>query len=127
MAENIYIKFAEKPVSPEAKRKNNIASTIFSIIFFFIPKANPDLEDRIDRVTEWQLEIDPIDNLPIREIGKGSNNKIVLIMPWRDNCGYWTDNTGMKLEDFISHYKAINMDKTEFEKNWESFMRVNPE
>jgi len=87
---------------------------------FFIPQANPDFDNRIYDVAEWQLEIDPSNSLPNREIGKDVTGKIILIMPWRENYGYWTDNS-ITIDYFVDHFKAIGIDKSEFDNNWDSF------
>lgn len=125
MRENTYIKFADTPSTPETKKKNNRKAKIFKTILFFIPKANPEYDEIICDVAEWQLEIDPTDNLPTREIGKDINGKIILIMPWRDNYGYWTDNN-ITIDYFKDHFKATNIDKSEFEMNWDAFAKNNP-
>ncbi len=93
---------------------------------FFIPKANPDYDSLIDDVAEWQLEIDPGNNLPTREIGKDMNGEIILIMPWRDNYGYWTDNT-ITLDYFKEHFMATPIDKADFDYNWDLFAKNNPD
>ncbi|MBL7922080.1 MAG: hypothetical protein JNJ40_17325 [Bacteroidia bacterium] len=63
--------------------------------------------------------------MPTREIGKDINGKIILIMPWRDNYGYWTDNN-ITIDYFKDHFKATNIDKSEFEMNWDAFAKNNP-
>jgi len=126
VTENIYIKFTDTPSKPEAKKKSRWRSKLAATILFFIPKANPDYDDLIDDIVEWQLEIDPADNLPAREIGKDINGNTILIMPWRDNYGYWTDNN-ITLDYFKEHFKATNIDKADFEKNWDSFTKNNPD
>ena len=119
-----YIKFTDTPLTTEAKKKNNRKAKILKTILFFIPKGNPDYDEIICDVTEWQLEIDPTDNLPTREIGKDINGRIILIMPWRDNYGYWTDNN-ITIDYFKDHFKAKNIDKAEFDKNWDTFVKNN--
>ena len=121
-----YIKFKFTPSTPEAKKKNNRTTKILGAILFFIPKGNPEYDEIIGDVAEWQLEIDTSDNLPNREIGKDINGKIILIMPWRDNYGYWTDNN-ITIDYFKEHFKATNMDKLEFDKNWDAFAKNNPD
>jgi hypothetical protein len=126
VTENIYIKFTDTPAIPEAKKKNRWRIKLVTTILFFIPKANPEYDDLIDDVAEWQLEIDPTDNIPVREIGKDLNGNTILIMPWRDNYGYWTDNK-ITLDYFKDHFKATSIDKTEFDKYWEAFATNNPD
>lgn len=121
-----YIKFTDTPSTPDVKKKNNRKAKILKTILFFIPESNPEYDEIICDVAEWQLEIDPTDNLPTREIGKDINGKIILIMPWRDNYGYWTDNN-ITIDYFKDHFKATNIDKSEFDKNWDAFAKNNPD
>jgi hypothetical protein len=126
VTENIYIKFTDTSATPEAKKKSRWRIKLVTTILFFIPKANPEYEGLIDDVAEWQLEIDPSDNLPIREIGKDLNGNTILIMPWLDNYGYWTDNN-ITLDYFKDHFKATDLDKAEFKKNWDAYANKNPD
>lgn len=126
MTETIYIKFAWAPETPEAMKKKKWRFKILSTILFFIPRANPEYEDLLDNVGEWQLEIDPTDNLPIREIGVDMNGKTIFIMPWRNNYGFWTDNN-ITLEYFKNHFKAERMNKVEFDQNWDNFAKLYPD
>jgi hypothetical protein len=126
LTENIYIKFAWTPVTPEVKKKKRWQFKLLSTILFFIPKANPEYQDLIDDVAEWQLEIDPSDNLPIREIAKDLNDKTIFIMPWRNNYGYWTDND-ITLDYFKNQFKAVDINKAEFNQNWDEFAKVHPD
>lgn len=126
MTENTYIKFTTTPADPDTKKKNRWRIKLFTTIFFFIPKANPEYDDLIDDVAEWQLEINPIDNVPKREIGKDLNGNTILIMPWRDNYGYWTDNN-ITIDYFKEHYSATNINKTEFVNNWDAFAERHPD
>lgn len=119
-----YIKFNDTPSTPEAKKKNNRLAKIIKTVLFFIPEGNPGYSEIICDVAEWQLEIDSTDNLPTREIGKDMNGKIILIMPWHDNYGYWTDND-ITLDYFKDHFNATNIDKSEFDKNWDAFANNN--
>jgi len=118
--EYIYIKFAGGPLAPEAKKKNLWRKRIVKTLLFFIPKGNPDFDTLIDDVAEWQLEIDSIDHLPNREIGIDIKGQVIFVMPWLDNYGYWTDNE-IKLDYFKAHFKAFEIEKAEFDKNWAVF------
>src|SRR5262245_1047177 len=88
-----------------------------SALLFFIPKANPDFDALIPEVEEWQLEIDPENFLPVREIGIGRNGNVLLIMPWRENYGYWTDNN-LTLAGFKERFNCSELKVEEFQKNW---------
>lgn len=124
MTENIYIKFKVTPDTLEVKTKNRRWTKIIKTILFFIPKGNSDFDDLIGDVAEWQLEIDPNSKLPSRELGKDINGKIILIMPWLENYGYWTDNE-ITLDYFKEHFKANSIDKSEFNENWNTFSTSN--
>jgi hypothetical protein len=76
-------------------------------------------------VIELQLEIDPNDPLPIREIGINIKDKIIMIMPWRSNYGYWTGDNNVELNQFKKEFNAIEISKEEFEKNWNLFSKNN--
>ena len=121
-----YIKFNDIPLTPEAKKKSIRWGRIFKAILFFIPEGNPEYGEVIHDVAEWQLEIEPHENLPTREIGKDINGTVILIMPWRDNIGYWTDN-GANVDYFKDHFKATHIDKLEFMENWDAFAKNNPD
>lgn len=41
-------------------------------------------------------------------------------MPFRNNCGYWTDNN-MLLSDFKEHFKTLEITRDTFERYWNSF------
>lgn len=89
-------------------------------MLFFIPKANPDFENLIDDVSEWQLEIDGETGLPDREIGLDVNGQVILIMPWRENYGFWTDNN-ITVDYFKEHFKVTEITSEEFENNCRFF------
>lgn len=126
MIESAYIRFFCKPSTSAEKHKSQRWRKIINLILFFIPKANPEYDELIEDVTEWQLEIDPIDKLPKREIGKDINGNVILILPWRNNYGFWTDED-ITIDYFRDHFKAENIDKNTFDKNWNSFSEKYPE
>lgn len=125
MTENIYIKFCVTPWTPEFKRQNEIWRRIAYVIFFFIPKANPGFDKIAGDVAEWQLEIHSVDKIAIREIGIDINKRVIVIMPWGDNYGSWTDNE-MTLDEYRNQYEVVDIDKSEFNKNWDWFAKLNP-
>ena len=47
-----------------------------------------------------------------------------MIMPWRDNYGYWSDNE-ISLDYFKEHFKAIDINKLTFESKWDEFISQN--
>lgn len=119
----IYIKFKIPKTISENKKEGvfekyffNIVSCIFRKI---TPKANPDFENQIDNVEYWLLECGKENGIPEREIGIKKNGIAIVKMPFKDNYGYWTDNN-LKLNDFIEEFKATEIEKKEFEFNWQN-------
>ena len=47
-----------------------------------------------------------------------------MIMPWKSNYGFWTDNE-LKYFDFKESFKFQEIDKNEFENNWKRFENKN--
>jgi hypothetical protein len=93
-------------------------------VSIFISKANPDYDPLIDNVAIWLLEIDNDDKRPNREIGIDKNGKPILIMPWRDNYGYWCDNE-ITYDYFKENFKAVDIDKIDFNTQWDTFVKQN--
>ena len=121
---NSYIKFkmanTEVQKTPDSIGKE-LVKEIFTTV---IPIANPDFENKIGEVRYWLIEFEGDSFFPNREIGLDSLNKPIMIMPWRKNYGYWTDNN-LVMEDFRSHFSAKNISREEFEKNWKLFEKAN--
>lgn len=89
---------------------------LISGVLFFIPRANPDYEDKMYLIKSWLIEFSETDGelLPWREIALDENENPVFAGPDNRNHGFWCD-TNMKFEDFEG--EPIN--KMEFERNWE--------
>lgn len=85
-----------------------------------IPIANPDFEKIFNEVTSWLIEFEADSYYPNREIGLNELGKPIMIMPWKKNYGYWTDNN-LVIEDFRKHFETTDISKAEFEKNWNGF------
>lgn len=124
MIEKLYIKFQVNPSTLAERKKNLLRKKIITTILFFIPKANPDFDNIIDNVCEWQLEINTKDNSPNREIGVDQNGQVIIIMPWNNNYGYWTDSN-IPLDYFKDHFKATEITQTQFDNNWNLFIKQN--
>ncbi|MEP7317721.1 MAG: hypothetical protein ABI921_03245 [Panacibacter sp.] len=122
--EHFYIKF-NTPTSDHmgtiSKATNIFRKLIDSVASTFIPKANPDFDPLIDNVFEWLLEINVDDKKPNREIGIDQQGQTVMIMPWRSNYGYWSDNE-ITWDYFIEHFKAVDIQKAKFEIRWNDFI-----
>lgn len=123
MQNHTYIKFVDDSTGGKSNKIDRLKIKLISTILFFIPKTNLDYDGKIDDVLEWQLEIEEESKLPIREIGIERHGKVIMIMPWQRNYGYWTDNS-MTLELFISRFKATPISKDEFEGNWQKMSQT---
>ena len=88
-----------------------------------IPKANPDFENEIDKINTWLIEFDA-GGIPEREIGLDKDGKVVMIMPWKDNYGYWTDNN-LNLTDFMNGFTYSEIENEYFEHRWNNFAENN--
>lgn len=117
---NTYIKI-KVPKAGAQKTPENIGHLISNIdIDTDIPIANPDFENKMDKVSSWLIEFEADSYYPNREIGLNESGKPIMVMPWRKNYGYWTDNN-LVIEDFRKHFETIDISKAEFEKNWKLF------
>jgi hypothetical protein len=117
---NYYLKVIAP--SSETKRTKSsftrrVSAKILETIF---PVANPNFENQIEKVNAWLLEFEKEDNCPVREIGLDILGKPIMIMPWKENYGYWTDNN-LSFEDFKKHFRTENSNSEEFEIYWKRF------
>lgn len=127
LKEYTYIKFdipASENTKTISKTNGILQKLIVGALSSFIPKANPDYDSLIGKVSEWLLEINADDNKPNREIGIDKGGQTIMILPWRDNYGYWSDNE-ITLDYFKEHFKAININKLTFETIWDAFIIQN--
>ena len=113
--EYTYIAFDVEPDHSEKK-----PSIWHKLLLKFVPEANPDFEDKISLVRTWLAEVDNSSLLPEREIGIGDNGDVLMIMPWRNNYGYWTDNN-LKLNDVHTHFDVKTITEDSFKEQWERF------
>lgn len=118
-----YIKFVS-PVHTPIKTNSSIAADVSEflakILTSIIPKGNPDFDDKIDLVNQWIVEFEGADKIPTREIGLDKYGQIIMIMPWKNNSGFWTDNN-LKLRDFETSFETHVITKDEFENFWRTF------
>lgn len=75
-----------------------LLDTVVEKLLFFIPKSNPDYENKLHLVREWLIEFDE-DDLPNREVALDQDGKFVLCGPNSTNYGFWLD-ASMKFQDF---------------------------
>lgn len=116
-----YIQFDE-PINPiEASKEGAVKRTLkkvfIGIIEKVIPKANPDFESKIASVVRWMLELETETGIPQREIGIDKEGEVIMIMPFKNNYGYWTDNN-LLLNDFITRFNAAEISIETFERLW---------
>jgi hypothetical protein len=117
---NSYIKF-RMPVGGIQKTPENVGQKIIiDNIETIVPVANPDFGKKIGTVVSWLIEFEGDSYFPNREIGLNVSEKPIMIMPWQNNYGYWTDNN-LEMEDFKSNFHAIDITREEFEKQWKLF------
>ena len=86
---------------------------LYKIIFFFIPRANPDIEKLYPKVKKWLVEIGD-DGYACREIALDEDGRVLFCTPNDRNTGFWTDMAETKFKS--EEIKEIS--KTEFESLW---------
>lgn len=120
-----YVKFnCHNKVEARNEKRDIIWSAIGNLLKKFIPEANPDFDDKIERVNTWLIEFD-LNNFPSREIGLNKEDMPIVKMPWKDNYGYWTDNN-LYLSDFKSRFELVEISGPEFDRLWHN-IQINYE
>jgi hypothetical protein len=103
---NTYIK-CRSSHSGIRKTPDSIGRKLATLILpEIVPVANPDFDEKIDLVVCWLIEFENDSYYPSREIGLDEKEQPIMIMPWRKNYGYWTDNN-LVLEDFFAHFETV--------------------
>jgi hypothetical protein len=125
----IHIKFrAEDLKNSEQNLKSWLTSTTENlaskILTKLIPKANPDFDEQIQNVKEWILEVDDEDGMPMREVGLDDKGNAIMIMPWKENYGFWSDSL-FSVDNLATSYAITFSNKAEFDKLWEEFEKNN--
>ncbi len=111
----IYLKI--KDVSRVIKKEGLIKKSIRFLLGIIIPKANPDYDNKINIVNYWLLEFEDKETIPNREIGLGVNEVVVVKMPYKNNYGYWVDNS-LTFNDFKNSFEAVEITGEYFEEKW---------
>jgi len=101
-----------------ATKKDSFLSGLLYKVLTFIPKANPDYDQLIDEVTTWLLEFDDESLYPEREIGLDSSGNVIMIMPFGENYGFWTDSNLFYKDFKPPTFNAKNISKDYFENKW---------
>jgi hypothetical protein len=111
-----------KELNRGVKSDGFLKKSIAFMLGLFIPKANPDFDDKIDLVAIWLLEFEDDHSIPSREIGLDDEGQILVKMPDVRNCGYWVDNS-LRYLDFIERFESTIIARGEFEKKWDSLIK----
>lgn len=119
-----YIQFdapkSDRSTAKDGLIKNSLKKVLTGILITIIPKANPDFDQKIDEVRYWLVEFDVETGIPEREIGLDKEKRVILKMPYKDNYGYWTDNS-LLLNDFKKHFVVSEISKNSFDESWLDF------
>lgn len=107
--------------SKETKQNSVLKNFIYKFLTTILPQANPDFDDKIENVKYWLIEFNLENGIPNREIGISKEDSISMIMPWKENYGYWTDNE-FKFADFKGSFDTEEISKQEFESKWNWFV-----
>ena len=127
----IYIKFKTDEIVTDSGQPTGtswlaktVENSLTKILTTIIPKANPDFDGKIQDVRQWILEVDEDEGTPEREIGLDDKGNVMMIMPWKDNYGFWTDSSVQV--DELAKSRDMNFgDKEEFERLWDEFGAKN--
>jgi hypothetical protein len=66
-------------------------------LLFFVPRANPDNEEKYPDVRAWALELSD-DGIPLREVGVSGSGEALFRAPNSRNTGFWTDMASQKFQ-----------------------------
>lgn len=66
------------------------SNRLLRALFFFIPRANLDVETHYPLVKEWVLELSD-EGWPQREVALDAQGKPLFCTPNSRNAGFWTD------------------------------------
>lgn len=115
-----YLKFSDPCTRSKIIREVWWKRFFKTLLSSFIPTGNPNFEHDFENVKVWLIEIRNDNKYPYREIGLDILQRPIMIMPWRKNYGYWTDNN-LQLKDFKTIFNAAVISKEEFDKYWNEF------
>jgi virulence-associated protein VagC len=122
----IYLKFKidnrvrKTDHKPKTWLRKALGRSVVKVLTSILPAANPDYEEKFDRVVEWWIEIDEESEMPEREIGIDESGNTIMIMPFLRNHGYWTDNN-LEKKDFLETFDATPLEENKFKHHWKKF------
>lgn len=111
----IYLTFLNK--NKGKKGSSFFMKCVEFMLSLFIPRANPTLEDNINKVHTWYIEYDTEEKYTRREIGLDENEVVVFKAPYSDNYGFWCD-VDMNLDDYYRCFEPHKIPREEFDKLW---------
>lgn len=104
------------------KNTSGLEDFIVKILEALIPVGNPDFEEQLNKVERWVVEFDKEEEDTLREIGYDGRGNVSVVLPYKNNLGYWSNNN-LTLEDYYK-LDAKEMSVEEFQKDWDSFHAV---
>ncbi len=120
----IYLEFDAPENDRNLHQKSNRVTLFGNFLNRILPKANPHFEELYGTVTRWIIEIDQDRNYTMREIGFDEAELPVVIAPYKDNYGYWTDNV-LEIDDYL-RFNGNTISKSDFETEWKNALdRIN--
>jgi len=113
----IYFKFNNTAKGLSRSNHRRISWQFMHRFFeWILPKANPDFDGLFDKVKTWYIEYDEITQFAIREVGVDDDNNVIVKAPWKNNLGFWLDES-LKYEDYIL-FNITQVTSVEFESLW---------
>ena len=103
----------------KATQTEGLISKIVKPVLSLLPRANPDFERLYPNVVTWYLELND-NGKPTREIGIDALAEIIVIGPWRNNRGLWTDSpVALDPEQYVS------LARSDFERSWNKYIELS--
>ena len=111
----IFIKIKDLPYTkPKRSWGRSILLFLASLV---VSRTNPDYDNGINVISCWLLEFENEKEPPTREIGLDANDVVKMKMPYKNNSGYWTDNS-LKRDDFNTGFAVEDISAQYFESKW---------
>ncbi len=98
------------------RREPGPAQMLRSLLKAVLPLPTPDFELRYEAVFEWMLEIDEATGVVQREIGLDEAGTPIVVAPFRENVGFWTNAS-----EPVEWQSMVRIRAAEFESKWARF------